>query len=102
MFRIVLGILIIGVSLFLNTLSLHSAGVMTDSSFTIELGQMDPLAGSHNNRSSISGMGGVEVLKVLLGRIADILLFTIPVIAAVSFLIAGYFYIFSAGDSEKV
>lgn len=48
MFRIVLGILIIGVSLFLNTLSLHSAGVMTDSSFTIELGQMDPLAGSHN------------------------------------------------------
>ncbi|MFZ2255822.1 MAG: hypothetical protein WAW59_08140 [Patescibacteria group bacterium] len=47
-------------------------------------------------------MGGVEVLKVLLGRIADILLFTIPVIAAISFLIAGYFYIFSAGDSEKV
>jgi Type IV secretion system pilin len=33
--------------------------------------------------------------------VTDILLFTIPLIAAVSLLIAGYLYIFSAGDSEK-
>ena len=37
----------------------------------------------------------------LLGNITDILLFMIPIFAAVSFVIAGYFYIFSAGDSEK-
>jgi hypothetical protein len=42
------------------------------------------------------------VLVVLLKSISDILLFTIPIIAAVSLLVAGYFYIFSAGDSEKV
>lgn len=38
---------------------------------------------------------------VLLGNIADVLLFIVPVIAAISLLVAGYFYIFSAGDSEK-
>jgi hypothetical protein len=34
--------------------------------------------------------------------LADLLLFIIPIIDAISFLAAGYFYIFSAGDSEKV
>jgi hypothetical protein len=33
--------------------------------------------------------------------VTDILLFMIPIFAAVSLMIAGYFYIFSAGDSEK-
>jgi hypothetical protein len=37
----------------------------------------------------------------ILGNITDVLLFMIPIIAAVSILIAGYFYIFSAGDSQK-
>jgi len=36
-----------------------------------------------------------------LQNFSEFLLFTIPIIAAISFLVAGYFYIFSAGDSEK-
>jgi uncharacterized membrane-anchored protein len=38
---------------------------------------------------------------MILWNVTNILLILIPIIAGISFLIAGYFYIFSAGDSEK-
>jgi hypothetical protein len=38
---------------------------------------------------------------MLLKNVSDVILFMIPILAGISFLIAGYFYIFSAGDSEK-
>ncbi len=66
--------------------------------FTVNLAAMDPLGGSHAGGSP---MGGVNAFTTLLGSITDILLFMIPIFAAVSLMIAGYFYIFSAGDSEK-
>lgn len=69
---------------------------MTKSTFMLDLASMDPIG------NSVDPVQGVAVLNKLLGNIADLLLFMVPVIAALSFLIAGYFYIFSAGDSEKV
>ncbi|MBC7503523.1 hypothetical protein H7169_00970 [Candidatus Gracilibacteria bacterium] len=56
------------------------------------------ILGCSSNASDTAGLG--SLLRIL-GNITDILLFMIPIIAAVSILIAGYFYIFSAGDSEK-
>ncbi len=60
---------------------------------------MDPLNWSHSSGGVPTG--GIGSFVTLLGNITDILLFMIPIFAAVSFVIAGYFYIFSAGDSEK-
>jgi hypothetical protein len=42
-----------------------------------------------------------EALLAVLDKFASILLFSIPLIAGISFIIAGYFYIFSSGDTEK-
>jgi hypothetical protein len=71
---------------------------ITDTSFKINLGCMDPI----NNGSSIEWKGSEGIIQTLLTSFSELLLFTIPIIAVVSFLIAWYFYIFSAGDSEKV
>lgn len=73
-------------------------GNITQSDFKIDIGCMDPVAWD----TQIEWTWGVGVLVTFLGNMADLLLFTIPIIAVVSFLVAGYFYIFSAGDSEKV
>lgn len=56
---------------------------------------MDPLG----NTSQIDP--GIWSFNKFLWNVTYILLFLIPIIAGVSFIIAGYFYIFSAGDSEK-
>ncbi len=59
---------------------------------------MDPLRGDHTGGTSERG---VWAFSYILGKITDILLFAIPMLAGISLLIAGYIYIFSAGDSEK-
>lgn len=72
---------------------------ITNSHFMVDLSKMDPLAGSHDSPSSPPG--GIQAFQAGLGKLTNILLILIPIIASVSMLIAGYFYIFSAGDSEK-
>ncbi len=67
--------------------------------FTITLNNMDPLKSNHSGDDS--EVAGIGAFKALLGKVTNILLFTIPMLAGISLLIAGYFYIFSAGDSEK-
>lgn len=71
---------------------------VNSSNFTIDLYTMDPLKGSHAQGSWV---GGIDSFKEILASITDVLLFIIPTLAVVSFLVAGYFYIFSWGDSEK-
>ncbi len=71
---------------------------VTSPCFVVKLADMDPLGDS---RDGGSPAGGIDAFKQILTSITDILLFIIPIIAAASLLIAGYFYIFSAGDSEK-
>lgn len=102
MFRIISVILIIGIS-FLSS-SVFADGCnnewnITESSFKLDLGCMDPVSNGDNN---IKWQWGIEVLKTLLANLSWLFLYIIPIIAALSFLVAGYFYIFSAGDSEKV
>ena len=102
MFRIISIILIISASLLSS--SAFAAGCnnswnMSESSFKLDLGCMDPVS---DGTSNIDGQWGTEVLTTLLANLSDLFLYIIPIIAALSFLVAGYFYIFSAWDSEKV
>lgn len=70
---------------------------LTSQNFTVTLSDLDPLGSAGRSTPP----GGIDAFMKLLGNITDILLFMIPIFAAVSLMIAGYFYIFSAGDSEK-
>lgn len=64
----------------------------------VDLYSMDPLKWSH---AAWASQGGKNSFFAIIGSITDILLIIIPILAVISMLIAGYFYIFSAGDSEK-
>jgi hypothetical protein len=83
---------------FISSFSACIAGPtdnVNSASFVVNLSAMDPLG----NTSTIDP--GIWSFKMILWKVTNILLILIPIIAWVSFLIAGYFYIFSAGDSEK-
>lgn len=67
---------------------------VSSTSFTVDVTLLNPLWWG-------SPPAGVESLRMLLKNVSDVILFMIPILAGISFLIAGYFYIFSAGDSEK-
>ena len=58
--------------------------------FTISLSDLDPV-----NADSGDIPAGSSAVTALLNKIATFLLFLIPMIAAVSLVIAGYFYILS-------
>lgn len=75
----------------------YASNDLTSQNFTVTLSDLDPLGSAGRSTPP----GGVGAFMKLLGSITDILLFMIPIFAAVSLMIAGYFYIFSAGDSEK-
>lgn len=79
----------------LATASVFAAGDITTINFTVPLGEIDPM--SHGG----TGASGIDSLFYILEGFSRLLLFMIPVFAIVSFLIAGYYYIFSAGDAEK-
>ena len=70
---------------------------VTSQSFMVNLSNMDPLGAWRTTW----GTQWIWAFTSVLGKVTDILLFMIPIFAAVSLMIAGYFYIFSAGDSEK-
>ncbi len=71
---------------------------ITNSNYRIDLGNIDPLSASHSSATTTSGMGS---LNYPLEQITNILLFLVPLIAGISLIIAGYYYILSSGDSEK-
>lgn len=77
--------------------SIFAQGDMTTVGFTIPLNELDPLIGSKSGSSAT----GIDSLFYLLEAFSRLLLMMIPVIAIVSVLIAGYYYIFSAWDAEK-
>lgn len=83
---------------FLVSLSVYANNDVTSQNFTVDLSNLDPLGGSH----SAWGSGvGKYAFRWIIENITNIMLFMIPIIAAISLLVAGYFYIFSAWDSEK-
>lgn len=71
---------------------------LTSQSFTICVNDMDPMGPDRQAQSEVTGK---DAFLYILGRIANILLFAMPLIAGVSFMIAAYYYILSSGNSEK-
>lgn len=83
------------ISFLVSVQSAFAEWDMTTTNFTINLKEIDPL------KRPGSTPGWQEALLVVLNNVSSLLLFMIPIIAIVSGLIAGYYYIFSAWDSEK-
>lgn len=90
-------ILLLAYSLYVSSWAIvsYASSNFTETSFTVNVAALNPMWGW-------STPPGVWALELLLNNVADVILFMIPILAGISFLIAGYFYIFSAGDSEKV
>jgi Type IV secretion system pilin len=78
--------------------TLSASDNLTDASYMIDLGKLDPLKGD-TNRSTPPG--GIASFQLLLESITNILLVAIPIIAVIAFIVAGFLYVLSAGDSEK-
>lgn len=72
----------------------YASDDFSTTNFTVDIAKMNPLGWS-------TPPPGIDAFAQLIASISNVLLFMVPIIAAVSFLVAGYFYIFSAGDSEK-
>jgi Type IV secretion system pilin len=70
--------------------------VISDKDFMISLWDLDPV-----NPTGTDVPRWTRAITMLLEKIANFLLFIIPIVAGVSLIIAGYFYILSWGDSEK-
>lgn len=87
---------------FFGIFSVYAQDNFNDIGFTVDLWKMDPLGWSHSWSDNGDAPRGISAFSTILSRITDILLIVIPLLAAVSLLIAGYYYIFSAWDSEKV
>lgn len=69
---------------------------LTSSGFMLSLSAMDPV--NHNQGNSDIW---VNALLFVLWRVADMLLFIIPILGGISLMIAGYYYLFSGWDTEK-
>ncbi len=78
----------------------NSQDDLTSSKYTIKLKDINPVATSQESGGTVSE-SGKWIVTSLLGKISKLLLFLIPIIAAISFIVAGYYYILSSGDSEK-
>ncbi|GAB0174853.1 MAG: hypothetical protein HHAS10_07320 [Candidatus Altimarinota bacterium] len=99
MLRFLLTIYFVIVSTF-SSLFVFAEGVndIASPDFQVSTCDMDPM---HQNCGSFT-ITGKDAFQLLLGKVSTILLYMVPIIAAVSFMVAGYYYVLSAGDSEKV
>lgn len=75
--------------------------------FKIQLNDLDPIEKSAPSTSDITpetstGGGWKMMIQNLFEKIANFLLLIIPIVAVVSLVIAGYFYIFSFSSDEFV
>lgn len=71
---------------------------LTSPEFTVNLLAMDPV---HTSYKDLGLTQWTWALLFILGKVADILLFVVPILAGISLMVAGYYYIFSSGDTEK-
>jgi hypothetical protein len=97
----ILFLICIAISCIATISFVHASGTLdvTSQNFSITLSGLDPLGDSHSSTTTIGG--GIKAFESVISKITRVLLFIIPTLAGISLLIAGYFYIFSAGDSEK-
>ncbi len=76
---------------------------MASSSFMVKTGCMDPMHPADCDGSSAPhAISGRVAFEFILEKVSMILLRIVPIIAGISFMVAGYYYVLSAGDTEKV
>jgi len=68
---------------------------LTSDGYRVDVGRLSPI-------KTTNAGGGESAFLFILKNLADILLVTIPVLAAIAVIIAGYLYIFSGGDHDRV
>ena len=67
----------------------------TDTNFVIHVSDMSPTGSNGGDH------GGVQALRDVIKYVANILLFMIPILAAIAGVVAGYYYIFSGGSENR-
>lgn len=72
----------------------------TSSGFTINLSSIDPIRNDAN--VSPNGAKGIDGFKTIMKYVSNFLLTMIPLLAGVSIIIAGYYFIFSGGEGDRV
>ncbi|PID84456.1 hypothetical protein CSB09_00845 [Candidatus Gracilibacteria bacterium] len=87
----------LGALFFAYNLEVMASDNFNDVNYDIPLTEIDPIGQTGGGID-----GGVGALRQILENVADILLFTIPILAGIALLVAGYFYIFSGGQSDMV
>lgn len=83
----ILFLICIAISCIATISFVHATGDLnvTSQNFSIQLSELDPLKGSHSS----SGVGGgIEAFKSIISNFTSVLLFTIPILAGISLLIA--------------
>lgn len=88
------------VATFLPMMSLFADSDMTSANFTISPQDMDPMYSGWGGYAG-GGLQWTGAVLFILHQLSNILLFVVPLLAGVSLVIAGFYYIFSSGDSEK-
>lgn len=87
----------LGALFFAYNLEVMASDNFNDVNYDIPLTEIDPIGQTGGGID-----GWVWALRQILENVADILLFTIPILAGIALLVAGYFYIFSGGQSDMV
>lgn len=72
----------------------------TSSGFTIKLNTIDPIRNDAN--VSADGTQGIGGFRTIMKYVSNFLLTMIPLLAGVSIIIAGYYFIFSGGEGDRV
>lgn len=94
-----------------NTQWVQATSVQTDltsSGFRMQLSEFDPIKKetpkTADNQTTTKPQPGdwKGLIKSFLEKISNLFLLTIPIIASISLIIAGYFYIFSFANDEYV
>lgn len=71
---------------------------LTSPGFKVDLSKLDPVHPWDVNGSNLQW---TWALVYLLWKVAELLLFAIPILAGIAFLVAGYYFILASGNSEK-
>lgn len=79
----------------------------TSSDFRITLSEYDPISRTQakwqegQTETQVKSKDWKSIISTLLERLSNLMLMIIPILGAISLIIAGYFYIFSFADEEN-
>lgn len=88
------------IAIFLPVVSLFAGDDLTKPDFMVNLADMDPMYSGGGGYAG-GGLQWTGAVLFILHQLSNILLYIVPLLAGISLVVAGFYYIFSSGDSEK-